>query len=39
MRALLFVLGTISIGAGVAMGYSAITDIRHSRIRRNKNAK
>lgn len=39
MRELIFVMSIITAGTGVAMAISAIADIRHSRIRRNKNAK
>jgi hypothetical protein len=39
MREMIVALGMLAIGAGVAMACMAITDIRHSRTRRNKNAK
>jgi hypothetical protein len=35
----ILVLSAIAITAGGVLAYFAITDIRHSRIRRNKNAK
>ena len=35
----ILVLGAIAITAGGILAHLAIKDIRHSRIRRNKNAK